>query len=419
MKKLRINLSKQLVVITMFSLVLMISLLTIILPKVLEPYFEETVYTYLDKPLEVMHKDNNMDVIDNIIYISNDNNDYRVSPNYRDIINVDDINDIMKYITYNRGKFIYKGNIYYYSTTRGREGKGVAITNDYYIKNLRRNILYVTIPVVIGIFIIILVLLLLWSNYLVKRIKKLKLKIDNFNDPDYKLDSKKELDDELMLLDNTIDEMKEMILSKEKYEREMYQNISHDFKTPIMVVKSYIEAYKDKIETADNTINVTKEEMDKLEKKVKKLLELNKATYLKNNYNLDETIDIIPIIKDKIKNYRIINKDLKYEIIINNKEKVKGNIELWDSILDNLFSNMVRYAKKNIIVTLNKDNIVFYNDGENIKEDLLKKIFDSYVKGKNGGHGLGLSIVKNNLKLLKYKIKVENKDIGVEFIIEK
>lgn len=419
MNKLRINLSKQLVVITMFSLVLMISLLTIILPKVLEPYFEETVYTYLDKPLEVMHKDNNIDVIDNIIYISNDNNNYRVSPNYKDIIDVNDISDIMKYITYNRGKFNYKGNVYYYITTRGREGKSVAITNDYYIKNLRKNILYVTIPVVIGIFIIILVLLLLWSNYLVKRIKKLKLKIDNFNNPDYKLDSKNELDDELMLLDNTIDEMKDMILSKEKYEREMYQNISHDFKTPIMVVKSYIEAYKDKIETADNTINVTKEEMDKLEKKVKKLLELNKATYLKNNYNLDETIDIIPIIKDKIKNYRIINKDLKYEIIINNKEKVKGNMELWDSILDNLLSNMVRYANKKIVITINKNNILFYNDGEHIKEDMLKKIFDSYVKGKNGGHGLGLSIVKNNLKLLKYKIKVENKDIGVEFIIEK
>lgn len=419
MNKLRINLSKQLVVITMFSLVLMISLLTIILPKVLEPYFEETVYTYLDKPLEVMHKDNNIDVIDNIIYISNDNNNYRVSPNYKDIIDVNDISDIMKYITYNRGKLNYKGNVYYYITTRGREGKSVAITNDYYIKNLRKNILYVTIPVVIGIFIIILVLLLLWSNYLVKRIKKLKLKIDNFNNPDYKLDSKNELDDELMLLDNTIDEMKDMILSKEKYEREMYQNISHDFKTPIMVVKSYIEAYKDKIETADNTINVTKEEMDKLEKKVKKLLELNKATYLKNNYNLDETIDIIPIIKDKIKNYRIINKDLKYEIIINNKEKVKGNMELWDSILDNLLSNMVRYANKKIVITINKNNILFYNDGEHIKEDMLKKIFDSYVKGKNGGHGLGLSIVKNNLKLLKYKIKVENKDIGVEFIIEK
>ena len=39
----------------------------------------------------------------------------------------------------------------------------------------------------------------------------------------------------MKLLDTTIDEMKEMILSKEKYERVIYQDISHDFKTSIMV----------------------------------------------------------------------------------------------------------------------------------------------------------------------------------------
>ena len=416
----KINLSKQLVIITLFSLMLMISSLTLILPKVLEPYFEETVYTYLDKPLEVMHKDNEMNALDNIIYINEDNGVYNISPNYKEIIDTDNINELMSYINNIKGKFKYKGKIYYYSTVRGRGNKGIAITNDFYIKTLRKNILFVSIPVVIAIFIIILVLLLLWSNYIVNRIKKLKLKINNFNDPDFDVtDNKYELDDELKLLDKTIDEMKDMVLSKEKYEREMYQNISHDFKTPIMVVKSYVEAYKDNIESIDNTINVTEEEMNKLEKKVKKLLELNKATYLKNNININETIDIVPLIKDKIKNYKVINKELSYKININDKDVVRGNIELWDSILDNLLSNMVRYANKEIIITLNKDNIVFYNDGEHIKESMINKIFDSYVKGKNGGHGLGLSIVKNNVELLKYKIKAENKDTGVEFIIEK
>ena len=45
--------------------------------------------------------------------------------------------------------------------------------------------------------------------------------------------------------------MKEIILSQEKYKSEMYQNISHDFKTPITVIKSYIEAYNDGIEGYD------------------------------------------------------------------------------------------------------------------------------------------------------------------------
>ncbi|MBO5530761.1 MAG: HAMP domain-containing histidine kinase [Bacilli bacterium] len=418
MKKL--NLSRQLIIITLFSLLLMITLLTLVLPKALEPYFEQNVYTYLDKPLEVMHKDNEMKALDNIVYINNDNNELHITPNYKEVIDIDNENILLSYISNPKGKFKYKGKTYYYSTIRGRTGKGIAITNDFYIKTLRRNILFVTIPIVSIIFVIILVLLLCWSNYLVKRIKKLKLKINNFNDPDFDVvDNKYELDDELKLLDETIDEMKEMILSKEKYEREMYQNISHDFKTPIMVVKSYIEAYKDKIESADNIISITEEEMNKLEKKVRKLLELNKVTYLKSNTEINETIDIIPLIKDKIKKYKVINKDLKYKININYKEKVNGNLEIWDSILDNLLSNMVRYANKEIIIDVSKDNIVFYNDGEHIKKTMLNKIFDSYVKGKDGGHGLGLSIVKKNVELIGYKISVSNKDIGVEFKIEK
>ena len=417
--KLKMNLSKQLVLITLFSLILMLLLVVIILPKTLEPYFEETVYTYLDKPLEVMHKDNDVGVIDNIVYIHKYNEEYNISSNYKDIINIDSPEEIIGEIKYVKGKFTYKGKTYYYSTIMGRNDRGVAITDDSYIKKLRSNILFITISLVTGVFLVILLLLLWWSNKLVKKIERIKLKIDNFNDPNYKPNNNKNtFNDEMKVLDNTIDEMKDLILSKEKYEREMYQNISHDFKTPIMVVNSYIEAYHDGIENADNTINITKEEMDKLEKKVKKMLELNKATYLKNNYDSSEKTNLSLLIKDKIKKYKVINKKLSYKTIINNEEYVNGSIEIWDSILDNILSNMVRYASNEIKITVNKKNIIFYNDGEKIEEKLINKIFDSYIKGNKGGHGLGLSIVKKNVEMVGYKIYVKNKDKGVEFIIE-
>ena len=44
----------------------------------------------------------------------------------------------------------------------------------------------------------------------------------------------------------------------------MYQNISHDFKTPLTVIKSYIEAYNDKIEDANTVIDVISEQTEKL-----------------------------------------------------------------------------------------------------------------------------------------------------------
>ena len=63
----------------------------------------------------------------------------------------------------------------------------------------------------------------------------------------------------------------------------MYQNISHDFKTPLTVIKSYIEAYHDDMEDASTVLSVISEQTDKLELKVHSLLYLNKLDYLKNN----------------------------------------------------------------------------------------------------------------------------------------
>ena len=308
----------------------------------------------------------------------------------------------------------------YYYTIDNHGFKKIAITTDEYIKVLRNNMLKVTIPVVTFIYLIIIILQILWSNILVRKIEKLKLKIDNFEDPTFDTTSSKiEFDDELKLLDNTVDEMKDLILSKEKYEREMYQNISHDFKTPIMVVKSYLEAYKDKVEDIDNVINVCEEEMDKLSNKVEKLLELNKLTYLKDRYVNDEKFDIIKLFEDKITRYKIINKKIKYNLNIKSTDKVNGNYEIWESIIDNIMSNMIRFANKKIEITIKNDEIIFFNDGEKIKENKINTIFDMYEKDKKGNHGIGLTIVKKNIELIGYKIKAQNTKDGVIFVIIK
>ena len=419
MKKIKINLSKQLLIITFFSLFLMILLLVFVLPKSLEPYFEDTLYNYLSKPLEVIKNDNETREVNNIVYINEKNGSINISPNYKEILGIENYEEILKYLNDNKGKFKYNSRVYYY-TIDNHGFKKIAITTDEYIKVLRNNMLKVTIPVVTFIYLIIIILQILWSNMLVRKIEKLKLKIDNFEDPTFDTTSSKmEFDDELKLLNDTVDEMKDLILSKEKYEREMYQNISHDFKTPIMVVKSYLEAYKDKVEDIDNVINICEEEMDKLSNKVEKLLELNKLTYLKDRYVNDEKFDIIKLFEDKITRYKIINKKIKYNLNIKSNDKVNGNYEIWESIIDNIMSNMIRFANKKIEITIKNDEIIFFNDGEKIKENKINTIFDMYEKDKKGNHGIGLTIVKKNIELIGYKIKAQNTKDGVEFVIIK
>ena len=49
--------------------------------------------------------------------------------------------------------------------------------------NLRRDYMGVVIPIVVITFAIILILLVLWSKFTVDRLERLKLKVDNMNNP--------------------------------------------------------------------------------------------------------------------------------------------------------------------------------------------------------------------------------------------
>ncbi len=421
MKSKKISLSKQLVIITILSLVIMIVSLIIVLPKSLEPFFEQTVYSYLEQPLQMFDGlDSSNKKYQNIAYIQFINGKIYVSSNYKNVLKVDDYSKLLKYIDKDHGKFIYKGKNYYYSVS-GNINRKIAITNDSYIRAIKISLFIIVIPIVIITFLIIIILLLLWSKFVVNKIKRLKLKIDNMTDETFILeDAKYEFDDELKLLDNCIDKMKEIILSQEKYKSEMYQNISHDFKTPIMVIKSYIEAYKDGIYDEKTMLDVSQNQIKKLENKVKTLLDLNKITYLQNSYKNDKTIEIQTTIKELIEKYKIIKKDLVYEVKCDNKKIIyNGTEDIWESIVDNLLNNFIRYAKNNITITIKENKIIFFNDGENIDKSIIDDIFKPYKKGKKGENGIGLSIVKGNCDLIGYTIIAKNKKNGVEFIISK
>ena len=91
MKNVKLNLSKQLIIITSLSFMIMIISLIIVLPQSLEPFFEETVYSYLDQPLEMFDAGHNPNrKFKNIAYIQYNDSEVYISSNYKDILKVDD-----------------------------------------------------------------------------------------------------------------------------------------------------------------------------------------------------------------------------------------------------------------------------------------------------------------------------------------
>lgn len=419
------NLTEQLFIVCMIILGIMITSLGIILPNMLIPIYETNVYNYLRQPLNFVQ--NEEDITNNeintevaYIYIRS-NNTISISANLESIIDISKIDKLLSKLdlTTENGKFNYKRNTYYYVTSVSNDTISIAITDDKYITKMKQSILVIIFKVVGISFVLVSFFILAWSNNLVNRIKKIKDKIDNMNNESYSHEADTKYSDELYTLDRAVQDMHKYLTEQEEYKNQMYQNISHDFKTPITVMKSYIEAEEDGIQTKEETMKVLKEQLQKLEIKVHSLLYLNKLNYLKDELNnLNEQYDVSLIIYAAVDKFKMSRPDVEFVLDIDKKSTMfRGSCDMWEAIIDNILNNFLRYAKKKIKITVKNNKIILYNDGETIDKNVLNNIFTPYEKGVKGVFGLGLSIVEKTLHLLDYNITIENVKNGVKFTI--
>lgn len=416
----RVTLPYQLIYICILIIGIIFITLGLILPKELLPIYEENIYNKLKQPLFFISDTNDINNEDDsdIAYIYKINNNIYSSNNINDIVDGFD-SDLLLLIKNNHGRIIYKNKLYYYYTYVNQNYSILSITDDSYINKMKEDVLY-TIFIVVGIsFALCSLILVLWSNNLVNNIIILKRKIKNIDNENYNISFNHKINDEIYSLNESIESMKKYLLENEFYKNQMYQNISHDFKTPITVIKSYIEAYEDGMETYENSLKIIKEQTNLLENKVHSLLYLNKLNYIKDKKtNLKQKTNISLIINSSVNKFRRIRPDITYKIDMNDKELYRGTADMWETIFDNLLNNFMRYAKKEIKITVKNKRIILFNDGLPIDDNVLNNMFSPYEKGLNGMFGLGLSIVKKTLNFLEYDIEAENIKSGVNFIIK-
>ena len=421
MKNIHQNLTEQLILLAGIVCGIIFISVGILIPRTLLPIYEKSIYQYLKQPLEFIRYDlnnseNNSDVA--YLYITQEN-EIIVSGNLSKIINMEPV-QILLNIKNEYGKFRHFGKVFYYSKDDSKFVTKIALTNDNYIVSMKKDILYKMIPVLVVTFLLVAALFIMWARRLVKKIEYLKLKVDNLDNDDFIDEYKSPIDDELNVLSEAIDNIKITLKEQEEYKNQMYQNISHDFKTPLTVIKSYMEAIDDGVETVENGNIIITDQLNKLELKVHSLLYLNKLSYIKDNKNYQESsVNVATVLSSSIEKFKIIKPNINFEVFIQNeKTSFRGTNDMWEAIIDNMLSNFIRYANKNIKVTFKNNRLIFYNDGPNIDPEVLSDIFTPYTKGIKGQFGLGLSIIKKTLSVCGYEISVQNEKKGVSFIIK-
>lgn len=419
MKNQKQTLSKQLIIIIFLVFSIAFICLGVVLPKTLIPPAENNVYRYLSEPLKFMQSNFDKDLSSSeIAYLYIIDQKIVTSDNLTEVMGFDNPLFIIKKIKNNTyGKFIYKHNTYYYYTIKAEQVTKIALTNDTYINKTKADILAAILPIVLGTLLIVGLILVIWSSIIIYKIDKLKSKVDNIDNEDYNHTIDFKANDEIKSLGYAIEDMRISLKSQGEYRNQMYQNISHDFKTPLTVIKSYIEAVHDEVEDKDKALQVIEEQTEKLENKVHSLLYLNKLDYLKDSKPKIEKIDMEKLINDEVSKFKWKRKDVEFIVEYDHKSVYFGTVEHWETILDNLLNNFMRYASTTIKINAKQNKIILYNDGSNIDNDLLEGIFTPFRKGIKGEFGLGLSIVKKTLCIIGYDINIKNEKKGVTFTI--
>ncbi len=410
----KIDLKKQFIILVILYLFILYTLLKIFIPNSILSQTEESLYNRLILSITLINK-NKISNIDNseIAYIYINDKIVYTSSNFSKITK-EDANKILEYIKQPKGNFTISSKKYYYV----KIDDIISITDDKYIKQVIKNtIKSIKLPIMLSIL-IVSIPAIIWITIIVLKILKLKEKSDNIDNNKYNHKFDFYIDDELKKLNHSLENMRESFMKNEEYKNELYQNISHDFKTPLSIIKSYTEAREDNMCTYEEYMKVIKEQLVDLERRVRSLLYLNKLDYL-SNYNREiKEVDISKLVKDEIKKFKYLNREISIKYSTDNS-KIYGNYELLEGVFDNILTNSYRYANKIISITIKNGKIIIYNDGEHIKEDIIDYMFTPFRKGIKGDFGLGLSIVKKSLKLINYNIYAVNEKVGVSFIISK
>ena len=218
----------------------------------------------------------------------------------------------------------------------------------------------------------------------------------------------------------------EKLQSVDTLRKELIANVSHDLRTPLAILKGYVETLQMK---KDELSELEKQEylltlnsnIDKLTKLVDQLFEYSKLE-AEQITPIKEPFSITELSHDLVAKFQLIARRKNVEIELDHQDEnylVYADLSLVERALQNLLENAVKYTdpggKVSFSVLRKEDSIEIdiTDTGRGIPINEQPFIFDRYKQvgsePKKQGYGLGLAIVKKIMELHETRITVTSK----------
>ena len=236
-------------------------------------------------------------------------------------------------------------------------------------------------------------------------------------------------DERLARLSDSISYMRSQLDGKEYVENYIH-SLTHELKTPITSIRGAVELMSEDMPAEDrelflNNISTSNQRMGRLVDRMLSLAKLEGTTELINQ----EEFDLIPTIKRLIQERvpTINERQITINLPQQNQFSCHGDRVLISQAIANLLDNAIRFCSNSgqIDISLEtQDNtsiVRLFNQGEAIPDFALAKLYDRFFSLPPSNQsdsavkstGLGLSFVREIMKLHKGKVEINNVSSGV------
>lgn len=222
--------------------------------------------------------------------------------------------------------------------------------------------------------------------------------------------------------------------------RKMLSNISHDLKTPLTVIRGYLEIMRTREEAAlegpadlqmaaepEGQANL--QMLEKAEQKAGAMMELIDSFFSLAKIEAGDTditlsdLDVCEVCRESILDFYEMLTDADFQVEVGLPEtpvSVQGNREALQRILSNLISNVIRYGSegKYLGIFLRTDGQSAYIDvvdkGKGIDGVFADSVFERLFTMEDSrsrsvqGNGLGLTIAKRLAERMDGELKLKS-----------
>lgn len=220
----------------------------------------------------------------------------------------------------------------------------------------------------------------------------------------------------------------------ENMRKEFVANVSHELKTPLTTIKSYVETLLSELENDDRIIKqflqIIDNEADRMARLVRDLLQLSKLDYQRKLDKVSE-INLKKLLESVVTKLRMSVEEKNHSLVLDLKDVViKGDEDKLEQVILNILSNSIKYTPKNGVISVSivendhSAEVRIKDNGIGIPKEDLPRIFERFYRVDKarsrelGGTGLGLSIAKEIVELHQGTIDVISEvGIGTEVIV--